>query len=168
VDDWWTLNIARAGHAATSLADGRIVIIGGDDRGIAVGSIEVQPATRRSSLSAASIGARTDHAAALLNDGTILITRWHQRHDAVGLHGDLRPINGRRAAGPALASARAGHSATTLLSGKVLVAGGAGAGGELGSAEVLTRGRAHSPAQAQWLPRVSDIWRSAFPTTTRC
>src|SRR5207247_1682610 len=40
------------------------------------------------------------------------------------------------AAAPRLATARAGHSATTLLTGKVLIAGGAGSASALGSAEV--------------------------------
>src|SRR5262249_38171175 len=39
-------------------------------------------------------------------------------------------------AGPNMAAARAGHSATTLLDGKILLAGGAGSASELNTAEV--------------------------------
>src|SRR5205814_4689038 len=49
--------------------------------------------------------------------------------------------------GPSLAYARAGHSATTLLDGKVLIAGGAGDSSELGSAEIYDpTANAFSPA----------------------
>jgi hypothetical protein len=47
------------------------------------------------------------------------------------------PTTGSVFAGPSMSTARAGHSATTLLNGKVLVAGGAGNSSELASAEIF-------------------------------
>ena len=65
------LNQARAGHTATLLPDGRIVVVGGD----ADGSVEVfDPAAGEfHSIEARLAAPRRFHAAALLRDGVLLI-----------------------------------------------------------------------------------------------
>src|SRR5439155_1609931 len=62
---------ARSGQSATALADGKILIVGGD----ATGSAEVyDPATQIFSLVSGNLGiARNLHSAVLLNNGQVLI-----------------------------------------------------------------------------------------------
>jgi hypothetical protein len=69
------LNIARSGHQATLLTDGRVLVTGGSDgEGKAIGFAEVfNPITTTWSLAAANLAPRLGHAASLLRDGRVLV-----------------------------------------------------------------------------------------------
>src|SRR5206468_12036193 len=69
------MHYARAGHTATTLFDGRVVIAGGDDAGVALGSIEVFDPYQSvfTLLDAALSSVRTGHAAALSYDGMVVV-----------------------------------------------------------------------------------------------
>jgi hypothetical protein len=131
------LNVARAGHTATELADGRVLVAGGhafdaDGSKTYLKSAELwDPKTGGFVVLPASMtAARTGHVASLLPDGKVLLT------------GGASRVNG---AETALATAelfdpaaekftivrmtmpRMRHTATVLPGGAVLVAGGASA-----------------------------------------
>ncbi|HEX9104702.1 MAG TPA: kelch repeat-containing protein, partial [Polyangia bacterium] len=129
------LKVARAGHHATALAGGGVLITGGVDVGDGPATqVELyDPRTATFALTSSSIDARAVllHAGAALDDGGALIaggvgvangaaagiafagaTRFDERGQPVG---SARLLVG----GP-----RAGHSATLLADGRVLLAGG--------------------------------------------
>src|SRR6266576_103918 len=69
------LAVPRTGHAATVLADGRVLITGGrDSAGIIVATAEVfDPATETSTAVGALVTARVSHTATLLPNGRVLV-----------------------------------------------------------------------------------------------
>src|SRR5437762_4052546 len=68
------MNIARSGHQATLLMDGRVLVSGGSDQqGQAIGLAELyNPVTGTWALAQVNIVPRLGHAAALLHDGRVL------------------------------------------------------------------------------------------------
>ena len=73
-----SLATARGGHTATLLPDGRVLVIGGSDRGYFFGrplaSAEIwDPASRSFSAAGTLREARATHTASLLPDGRVLV-----------------------------------------------------------------------------------------------
>src|SRR5438270_1205911 len=64
------LNVERHGHSATELADGKILIVGGENASGPLSASEIfDPATGHSTLGASLIVARAAHTATRLGDG---------------------------------------------------------------------------------------------------
>ncbi len=128
-------------HTATLLADGSVLVVGGmDDSTDAMRTVERFDPASGAWTRAASLGrVRVDHSATRLPDGSVLVVGgrasnegrdyWAQveRYDPAG--------NTWHAVAP-LHTPRAGHSATLLPDGRVLVAGGINRDGILASAEL--------------------------------
>ena len=128
------LNIARQGHAAITLSDGKILIVGGENANGLIKESEIyNPATRQFMVADSSITARTEPTATSLPDGRILIAGG--RGQAQALRTTEIYDYGRNVftQGPALNRPRAGHSATKLTDGRILIAGGSADG----SAEIF-------------------------------
>lgn len=128
-----SMTVARSFHTATRLPDGRVLVAGGlgDTSPTPTAELFNPLAAPASAWTAAPslAGARSQHAAAALADGRVLVTG--------GLGADGAPTTsveifdpaanggaGAWIAGPSLALARARHTATTLRDGRVLVIGG--------------------------------------------
>jgi hypothetical protein len=136
----------RQAPAVAPLPDGRVLIAGGHNGVVVVGSAEVyNPAT--TSFSSAGIGSmstpRYGAAAAPLPDGRILVMGGSNASGTVLTSAEaFDPATGQFSSAGigSMNAARFGHAAAPLPGGRVLVAGGDGSlgiGGELSSAEIF-------------------------------
>lgn len=130
VSNAWTsvgsLATARAHHAATLLADGRVLVTGGstNDANQETASAELfDPATLAWSPAAALLETRREHQSVRLADGRVmLIGGGHQGSLASTELYD--PVTNSWSAGASMAIPRNHSSATVLANGKVLAVGG--------------------------------------------
>jgi hypothetical protein len=119
-----------SGLSATLLADGRVLIVGGDVWGASVASAEIyDPVTNTVSPTGSLSVARTHHTATLLADGRVLVAgggRSSWSGSGLASAEIYDPGAGSFAATGDMASARQNATATRLPDGRVLVAGGYG------------------------------------------
>jgi WD40 repeat protein len=123
------MNVRRAAHTATLLADGKVLIAGGfREEGtteIAIASAEIyDPATNSFTPTNDMNEPRSGHTATLLPDGKVLIVGgWGpDRRTATAELYD--PQTGRFSFTASMVAPRAGMTATLLKNGQVLIAGG--------------------------------------------
>ncbi len=122
-----SLGTARAGHTATLLPNGQVLIAGGVDSSIFVtNSAEVyDPATGLFSLTGSLGTARQGHTATLLPNGQVLIAGGQDSNNAVTNSAEVyNPATGVFSPTGSLGTARYVHTATLLPNGQVLIAGG--------------------------------------------
>lgn len=130
--DGWSatsgMSIARAGHTATLLPDGSVLVVGGaaeDDRlegGPRSATAEVyDPSTGTWSVTGSMTEARTFFSATMLPNGIVLVAGGSANYSEAELYD---PASGRWTATGSMLEGRRGHSATLLLDGTVLAAGG--------------------------------------------
>jgi hypothetical protein len=118
----------RVSHTATLLADGKVLMVGGDGTG--PGTAELyDPATGTFTMTGKMALQRTQHAAVLLHGGTVLVAGGYYAPGNLFLaNAELfNPQTGTFAEAGGLQTARENLVMTTLLTGThVLVTGGAG------------------------------------------
>jgi len=156
LDDAWTstsvMHHGRAHHAAALLNDGRVLVVGGFDSDLrTLTSAEVyDPATQTWSLVGHMSEGRSVPTASVLHDGRVLVSGGsHIGAGSAAMRNTAEiynPItNSWRSAGRFEVN-RAGHSATVLRDGRVLVVGGAGAASTVAKAEM------YDPEKNVWYP----------------
>lgn len=114
----------RSGHAATLLADGRVLVTGGSFSSAAAEIYD--PATSSWSLTGSLVVNRTKHTATLLNDGRVLIAGGLSMTNNVLSQAEIYdPTTGAfTPLTDVLSSPRTDHRAVLLTNGKVLITGG--------------------------------------------
>jgi MBG domain-containing protein/Big-like domain-containing protein/galactose oxidase-like protein len=140
---------ARSGHTMSQLQDGNVLIAGGENSSGPVAALEIYDLVSNTFRFAGVLAtARKGHSAAALLDGRVLIAGGSAQQ-ADGSSTTLAsteiydPASGTVSAGPNLATPRTGATATTLLDGRVLIAGGSypegapNSAAELASAEIF-------------------------------
>lgn len=140
----WTLTgamlAARTGASALLLADGRVLVIGGQIGGQPADTLEIYDRARGRFEPVAGIlsAPRKGHAVAVLEDGRVLVAGGTGPGGVVLDTTDLfDPRMGGILPGPRMAAPRTNFPATRLLDGKILLAGGSNGAGELVSAEIF-------------------------------
>ncbi len=131
----WTISGSMSSkrilHTSTLMQDGRVLVAGGLDDGVALSSVEIyNPITGEWKLAASMTMPRHTHSANLLNDGRILVVggyddRYYPPFSASSEIYDPRTDRWSKLSD--LRWPRIYHSATLLSDGRVLVAGGVGA-----------------------------------------
>ena len=141
-DGAWTIvggmHVARRGHTATLLSNGRILIAGGDTGSGPTGVLEsFDPETGIFTVLSAELAfPRSGHAAAALRDGRVVLAGGAGEEGLLASTAIFDPASGSLLAGPALSLARSGLTATALIDGTVLLAGGSAASGQASLAEI--------------------------------
>ena len=162
--------VARSGHTATLLPDGRVLIAGGMVRNgeFLVGAELYNPTTGTFSQTGEMTSRRVSHRASLLPDGKVLITGGlaGRFREAGQWYGNVLstvelydPATGRFTPAGKLNSPRNSHAAVRLNDGKVLLLGG---GGDrdvlLSSAEVYDHAtRTFTPVESMQTPRIPHV-----------
>ncbi|WP_437668890.1 Kelch repeat-containing protein [Sorangium sp. So ce131] len=132
---------ARGDHTATRLADGRVLVVGGEAEGP---SAEIyDPALDAWRAASSPSVSRARHTATLLDDGRVLLAGGATGSTATASTEIYDPATDTWAPGPAMLSVRAGHQATRLLDGRVLATGGM-SGPVAGAVEIF------DPVTATW------------------
>ncbi|HKQ72567.1 MAG TPA: kelch repeat-containing protein [Blastocatellia bacterium] len=123
------LNVARHGHTATLLANGKVLVAGGVGGGQFLNSAEVyDPIAGGWTLTANSMpNAREDHTATLLPNGKVLLTGGRNSLGVIRSCDIYDPATNSWTGAMQLNQFRANHTATLLYDGRVLAAGGLGA-----------------------------------------
>jgi len=125
-----SLNTAREGHTAALLPNGMVLVAGGYGCNApnTLASAEIyDPATGIWSTTGSLATGRIGHTATLLPNGKVLVAGGASDSDGVNVLSGAElydSVSGTWTATGSLLTGRAHHTATSLLSGKVLVAGG--------------------------------------------
>jgi Galactose oxidase, central domain len=115
------MSVARSGHTATLLPDGRVLVVGGNS---SITTSEIyDPALNEWTIAGNLSTARVGHTATLLPNGQVLVLgdTYSGRSKSADL---FDPATGHWKLSGELHISRAAHSATLLKNGEVLVAGG--------------------------------------------
>ncbi|MGG1517866.1 fibronectin type III domain-containing protein [Paenibacillus oryzisoli] len=125
-------------HRAVTMADGNVMVTGGNDGMQQSAATMIYNPTLNSWASGTSmITARFSHAAVLLHDGRIMVIGGNSFNSGVLNSVEIYdPTTNTWSAAAPLSVLRAAHAAVTLPDGRILVAGGGNDDGDLASTEI--------------------------------
>ena len=137
------MNAVRFFHMATLLANGKVLVVGGERTGYQVTGAELyDPVTNTWAPTGRMNVERSRHVATLQLDGTVLVTGGFTNDGTQGYDLDVSeiydPVTNSWSVTHCLNDARNLHSAMLLNDGNVLAVGGYGTLGALTSAELYT------------------------------
>ena len=128
-----SMEVFRAGHTATLLNDGRVLLVGGYQPSGSTNTAELFDAdTLNFRLTGSMLLARSGHTATLLRNGGVLVVGGNFGEAEV-----FNPYTEEFTASAALQVDRGLHTATLLPTGKVLIAGGTDGMSSVASAELF-------------------------------
>ncbi len=168
VNATWTktgsLNYARSSHTATLLPDGKVLVAGGYDGNTYRASAELyDPATGTWAKTGSLSRGRICHTATLLANGKVLVAGGNEYdHSKASSEGVelYDPATGIWVVTTSMNHARSSHTATMLLNGKILVAGGHATTDSRASAEL------YDPATGKWTATTAmNYARESFTAT---
>jgi len=151
-----SMTTARAGHSATLLNNGLVLVAGGRGPDGFLRSAELYDPSANTWMPAVSmVVARSSHTATLLRDGRVLVVGGFDASGPLGSAEMYDPVANRWSSAGSMRSRRLGHTATLLGDGRVLVAGG-----NLATADLF------DPGTGQWLavPSMSQARRQHSAT----
>jgi hypothetical protein len=120
-----SMNTPRLWHAATLLADGRVLLTGGwNGTGATTRTEAFDPASGSISRLGPMVSARTDHTATSLMDGMVLIVGGCDNPISLASAEVHNPTTGTFSPVANMTIARQSHTATLLPDGRVLIVGG--------------------------------------------
>ncbi len=162
---------ARAnGPTATLLADGTVLVAGGDGSTGPLASAEVyEPSTGSWTATGSMIEARSQYTATLLLDGTVLVAGGGGSSGTLTSAELFDPGSGSWTATGSMTEARSFHTATLLPDGTVLVAGGGGPvipGSHTSSFDLLASAELFDPRTGSWTATASMNEARYFHTAT--
>ena len=158
-----TLNVARAAHTATLLANGLVLVAGGEAANSTIlSSAELyDPATGTWSNTGSMSTPRYNHTATALADGQVLVVGGLKSIGGsyLGSAELYNPSTGQWSTTGTMSVPRASHGAALLQDGRVLVAGGISSGLATASAEL------YDPTTGAWRSTASMIYPAATHAT---
>lgn len=152
-----SMSQVRAGHTATLLGNGKVLVTGGyDENSDGLATCELyDPATGLFTSTGAMQQVRYYHVAILLNNGKVLVTGGFDATDGDSLTAELYdPGTGLWAFTGNFLGARAFHSTVLLPNGKVLLAGADG---------TTTSTHLYDPDTGLWTPTGSLAIQQSYP-----
>jgi N-acetylneuraminic acid mutarotase len=158
------LNFGRAGHSATLLPNGTVLVVGGYNGAIRLTSAELyDPAAGTWTPTGAMATGRTTHTTTLLPNGKVLATGGHVSSAGSTSTCELYdPAAETWKQTGAMITARGNHTATLLLNGKVLVAGGF----NRNTGSVVFTAEIYDPATETWTAAGAMAAARNFHTAT--
>ncbi len=168
--DVGAMGSARQGHSATLLPSGEVLVTGGEDFNsytyLATAEL-FDPQTGVWNATGSLATDRRNHTATLLKDGRVLVAGGERSvggyRSFVSSAEIYNPVTGTWASTGSMTSARAGHTATLLASGKVLVTGGQKG---FNSADYLSSAEIYDPSVGTWASVTNMPGQRAFHTAT--
>jgi N-acetylneuraminic acid mutarotase len=154
----WTnaghMAVPRAGHTATLLPSGKVLVVGGGlDNGTTTTAELYDPATNSWSPAASLIHKRSGFNAVLLKSGKVLVAGGVVQSQTVSAAELYDPASNTWLPAGTLLTGRMGASATLLGNGEVLLAGG----------QTVQSGPPQNTANAELYDPVYNTWRAMPP-----
>lgn len=145
-DNHANMPASRQLHDAVTMADGKVMVIGGND-GVtpSAATMIYDPSLNAWSYGTSMLNARFSHTSVVLHDGRVMAIGGNNFSTGVmNLVEIYDPVTNTWSAAEPLSVRRASHVAVTLPDGRVLVAGGGNDDGDLASTEI------YDPATNTW------------------